>query len=207
MVPSALETWATATMRVRGPSSFSYSSRSSSPRSFMGMTRSLAPFSSHSICQGTMLEWCSMAEMTISSPALTFLRPQAAGHQVDAFGGAAHEDQLVLGAGVEEALGLGARLFVGRRGALAQLVHAAMDVGAIHLVELADGVDHRERLLRRGGVIQIHQRLAVDALLQDREILPDLVARRNRPRSTLVSVLMEFLEQDSLQRILQGCEP
>ena len=37
-----------------------------------------------------------MAEMTISSPALTFLRPQLDGHQVDAFGGAAHEDQLAL---------------------------------------------------------------------------------------------------------------
>ena len=42
----------------------------------MGMTRSLAPFSSHNICQGTILEWCSIAEMTISSPAFTFLRPQ-----------------------------------------------------------------------------------------------------------------------------------
>ena len=66
----------TATMRVRGLSSFSYSSMRSSPRSFMGITRSLAPFSSQSICQGTMLEWCSMAEMMISSPALTFCRPQ-----------------------------------------------------------------------------------------------------------------------------------
>ena len=63
-------------MRVRGPSSFSYSSSSSSPRSLMGITRSRAPFSSHSSCQGTMFEWCSMAPMTISSPAFTFFRPQ-----------------------------------------------------------------------------------------------------------------------------------
>src|ERR1035441_4660719 len=76
MVPKALETWVTATIRVRGLSSFSYSSMRSSPRSFMRMTRSLAPFSSHNICQGTILEWCSIAEMTISSPAFTFLRPQ-----------------------------------------------------------------------------------------------------------------------------------
>ena len=50
-----------------------------------------------------------------------------------------------------------------------------MDIGAIHLVKFADGVDHRERLLRGGGVIQVHQRLAVDRLLQDREILADLL--------------------------------
>src|ERR1035438_9684990 len=68
MVPSAFDTWVTATMRVRGLSSFWYSSMRSSPERFMGMTRSLAPVSSQSICQGTMLEWCSMAEMTISSP-------------------------------------------------------------------------------------------------------------------------------------------
>ena len=41
---------------VRGPSSLSNSSSSSSPRSLMGATLSLAPFSSHRICQGTMLE-------------------------------------------------------------------------------------------------------------------------------------------------------
>src|SRR5665811_1825135 len=76
MVPSALETWVTATIRVRGLSNFWYSSMRSSPRSFMGMTRSLAPFSWHNICQGTMLEWCSMAEITISSSSCTFLRPQ-----------------------------------------------------------------------------------------------------------------------------------
>ena len=139
----------------------------------MGITRSVAPVASHSICHGTMLEWCSIAEMTISSPSRTFLRPQLDGHQVDAFGGAAHEDQLALAARVEESLHLGARRFVGRRGALAQLVHAAMNVGAIHFVELANRFDHRVRLLRRGRVIQIHQRLAVYGLLENREILPD----------------------------------
>ena len=40
-VPSAFETWVTATIFVRGPSSFSNSSSSSSPRSSMGATRSV----------------------------------------------------------------------------------------------------------------------------------------------------------------------
>ena len=86
---------------------------------------------------------------------------------------AADEDQLVLALRVEESARLGAGLLVRGCRALAELVDAAVDVGAIHLVELADGVDHRERLLRGGGAIQIHQRLAVDRLLEDRKVLAD----------------------------------
>ena len=56
IVPSELDTWTTDTKRVRGVSSFSNSSSSSSPASLMGTTRRTAPFSSHRICQGTMLE-------------------------------------------------------------------------------------------------------------------------------------------------------
>src|ERR1700724_325828 len=40
------------------------------------MTRRRAPFSSQRICQGTMFEWCSIAEMTISSPGPTRTRPK-----------------------------------------------------------------------------------------------------------------------------------
>ena len=36
-------------------------------------------------------------------------------------------------------------------------------------------VDHRLRLLRRGGVVEIHQRLAVHVLLQNREVRADLL--------------------------------
>ena len=41
----------------------------------MGSTFSAAPVRSHSICQGTMLEWCSMAVISTSSPLFTFERP------------------------------------------------------------------------------------------------------------------------------------
>jgi hypothetical protein len=34
------------------------------------------PRSSRSICHGTMLEWCSISEITISSPACRNVRPQ-----------------------------------------------------------------------------------------------------------------------------------
>ena len=66
---------------------------------------------------------------------------------------------------------LDAGLFVMAGGALAQLVHAAMDVGVIQLVELVHGVQNHLRFLGGGGVIQIDQRLAVDVLIQYGEVL------------------------------------
>ena len=85
----------------------------------------------------------------------------------------------------KEALRLGARLLVSGRRALAQLVNAAVDIGAIHLVKLTDGIDHRERFLRGGGAIEIDQRLAVDCLLEDREVLANpLHVERRRNLAT-----------------------
>ena len=63
----------------------------SSPRSSIGTTRSRAPRSSQSICHGTMFEWCSIAEISTSSPARTIVyrgRPdqpgrRSPGHQPD----------------------------------------------------------------------------------------------------------------------------
>ena len=54
-VPSALETVGSATMRVRGLNSFSYSSSRMSPRSSTGATRNFAPVAAQSCCQGTIL--------------------------------------------------------------------------------------------------------------------------------------------------------
>jgi hypothetical protein len=49
---------------------------SSAPRSSMGATFSCAPVRAHAICHGTMFEWCSIAEMSTSSPADRFAPPQ-----------------------------------------------------------------------------------------------------------------------------------
>ena len=43
--------------------------------SSIGATTSFAPVSSHSICHGTMFEWCSMCVIRISSPAADVLPP------------------------------------------------------------------------------------------------------------------------------------
>ena len=74
-VPRAFDTWDTATILVRAESRFSSSSIRMAPSSSMGATTSRAPFSSQSICQGTMFEWCSRAEISTSSPAPTCFRP------------------------------------------------------------------------------------------------------------------------------------
>ncbi len=68
MVPNAFETWFTNTSFVLFESSLSYSSIINSPSWFMGITFKTAPVRSHNICQGTIFEWCSIAETINSSP-------------------------------------------------------------------------------------------------------------------------------------------
>jgi hypothetical protein len=75
IVPSALDTCTTATILVRSVSSRSYSSSRISPASSTGATRSRAPFSAHTICQGTRFEWCSIAVTSTSSPGPSAVRP------------------------------------------------------------------------------------------------------------------------------------
>ena len=74
-----------------GASRRSSSSSTISPRSSIGATRRRAPFSSHSICQGTMFEWCSSAgdQHLVAVPHVP--APVGLRHQVDRLGGAADE--------------------------------------------------------------------------------------------------------------------
>ena len=69
-VPSTFDTAAIETIFVRSLMSRSSSalSRSSRPSSVMSYQRSTAPVRCASNCQGTMFEWCSSTEITISSP-------------------------------------------------------------------------------------------------------------------------------------------
>ena len=70
-VPSTFDTYATEMILVRSliSPSAAAASRSSRPSAVTSNQRSTAPVRSASSCQGTMLEWCSITEMTISSPA------------------------------------------------------------------------------------------------------------------------------------------
>ena len=137
----------------------------------MGATRSVAPFSSHSICHGTMFEWCSMAVISTSSPAPHVRAAVGLRHQVDGLGRAAHKDDLAGSGRVDELLHRLARpLRTPRSRSCESVMHAAMDVGVVVLVIAHDRVDHRVRLLRGGRVVEIDQRRAVDLRVQDREV-------------------------------------
>jgi hypothetical protein len=54
-------------------------------------------------------------------------------------------------------------------------VQPAVDVGVFHRIGLRHRVDHDLRLLRRGAVVEIDERLAVHLAREDREVLADLV--------------------------------
>ena len=75
MVESTLETWATARTFGFNDNTSSRESRSSRPSSVMPTYSSRAPRSWANICQGTMLEWCSISVRAITSPSFTLARP------------------------------------------------------------------------------------------------------------------------------------
>ena len=52
-------------------------------------------------------------------------------------------------------------------------MQAAMDVGVFLTVGVLDGIEHHLRLLGRGAIVEIDQRLAVDFPRQDREVAAD----------------------------------
>ena len=101
------------------------------------------------------------------------LFPERLGDYVYAVGGTASEDDLVVIGGVEQALHLGAGTFVVLSGVLAEGVDTTVDVGVFGGVVAHQLVDYRLGLLGGGAVVEVDQRLAIDLLLQDREVRPN----------------------------------
>ena len=93
--------------------------------------------------------------------------------EVQALGCAFGEDQVVRILHLQEAShGLARRLEpVGA--ALAQIVDAAVHVGIVVLIDVADGVDHLPRRLRGGRRVEKYQWLAIDLAAEDREVGAD----------------------------------
>ena len=83
------------------------------------------------------------------------------GDQVDALRRAAREDDLLRRGGAEKAPHRLAGGFVQIGGALREEMHAAMHVGVHVVVFLRHRLDHRARLLCRGGVVEIDKRVFV----------------------------------------------
>ena len=90
--------------------------------------------------------------------------------KVDGCRGVLREDDLIGTAGVEEAACHLTRVFELLRRGVRQVVQAAMNVGVFEAIDMVHRLDHGARLLRRGGVVEIDERLAVDLAIKDREV-------------------------------------
>src|SRR5690606_13255962 len=90
-------------------------------------------------------------------------------HQIEAFGGAARPDDF-LAAGVDEVRHRLACAFKGGGGGVGQGVGAAMHVAVEGAVVVVQRLDYHGGFLRGGGIVQIHQRLAVYLLRQQRKV-------------------------------------
>ena len=122
---------------------------------------------------GTMLEWCSMIESTISSPSPIAMRAEAVGDEIDGLGRRAREDDLVGDAAFRNRAHVFARALIGLGRGVRHEVQAAVHVGVAGLHGAHHGVDDRARLLRRGGIVEIDERLAIDLAGEDRKVAPD----------------------------------
>ena len=103
------------------------------------------------------------------------LARERVGDEIDRLGGVAGEDDLFGARRIEERPHLLARALVAFGRGIGEIMQAAMHVGIFRRVGLLDAVEHRLRLLRRRGVVEIDQRLAIDLHAEDREILADAV--------------------------------
>lgn len=92
------------------------------------------------------------------------------GDEVDGFCGAASEDDLVGGAGVEEAGDFGPGVFESGGGAGAEFVEATVHVGVVVFVVVNEGVDDLPWFLGGGGVVEVDKGVPVDLLVKDWEI-------------------------------------
>src|SRR5262249_22851713 len=64
-----------------------------------------------------------------------------------------------------------ARALIGLGRRIGEIMQAAMDVRVFGRIGALDAVKHSLRLLRRSGIVEIDQRLAIDLRGQDGEIL------------------------------------
>ena len=93
--------------------------------------------------------------------------------QVQAFGGVAHEDELVRVIGTNEASDTFTRRFVQIGRFNAEGVHAAVHVGVRIRIEVDQRINDLTRLLRGRRIIEVNQRSTVDLALEDRKVRTD----------------------------------
>ena len=101
---------------------------------------------------------------------LEILRAPSRGDQINSFRRAARKNNFVGRLRIDEFRRTRARGFKGIRRAVAQFMDTAMNIGVVKFVIMHERINDAAGLLRRGGVVEINQRLAVDLLMQNREV-------------------------------------
>jgi hypothetical protein len=92
------------------------------------------------------------------------------GQQVDALGGAADEDDLLRARRSQQPGDRRPRVLVRVGRARRKSVRAAMDVAVVPFIEAGHGIEHYAWLLRRGRVVEPHEPMAVNPLVQGGEV-------------------------------------
>jgi hypothetical protein len=92
------------------------------------------------------------------------------GHQVDALGGSADEDQLVRFRDAQALLEVGPGPIVGIRRLATEVVYAAVNIGVLVGEKARQGLDDAARLLGRGAVVEIDERIAINLARENGEI-------------------------------------
>ncbi len=116
-----------------------------------------------------------MIESTISSPGLDALGPKLDATRLIASVALRVKMISSLRSALMKLCDRLARALVGLGRLIGEIMQAAMHVGVFRRIGLLQPVEHLRRLLRRGGVVEIDQRLAIDLHRQRREIGADLV--------------------------------
>ena len=95
---------------------------------------------------------------------------EALGDEVGRFGGASDKENFPWLGGSQGLRDSLAGFVVARGGLHAEEMHASMDVGIVLTIEIGNRVNDHVRLLSRGGIVEIDERLSVHLSTEDREV-------------------------------------
>ena len=96
-------------------------------------------------------------------------------HKIERLGGAASENNLIDRSGINKTADTLAGRLHSRRGLLRKAVHTAVHIRLMRVVDIHYIVHHRTRHLRRGGIVEIDERLAVHLASENRKIAAQCV--------------------------------
>ena len=137
------------------------------------MCLKLAPVRLATNCHGTKFEWCSSSVITTTSPGPRLSSPQAYATRLIASVALRVKTTSRAAGAFRRRAHLLARALVALGRPLGEPVDAPVHVRVAVLVEVAHRVEHLAGLLGRGGRVEEGDRLAVDEILEVREIGAD----------------------------------